>query len=321
MKDFWKNPAVENYLIQDVFDVDEVVRRLGGCPDDEDYKIVRSYYRVEFVDGEEGFERSPATKEDYENFENSDEDYYDFIYVTELNYDDFLDKFWVDTFEQMLYEHTELEEQQQFISLVNDTFFNLRFEGQAKLFLRNIIEALNHWSNELLVLIDSNRRDDSYIINEIQKKVIRHYSGSYLNTKRSIIDHYKFIYSEIENDFRPMGTLLNAKPSREVILKKLIGDNTNQNKFSEYEKKLKAQGYLSVDGEWVKRAAEFSRFYSHCLKTKVFKSIFLEDDNRGIDLLRTLFSFNEGKSLDINSKRVKQITPKTKTQFDFLEFS
>jgi hypothetical protein len=40
MKDFWKNPAVKNYLVQDIFDIDEIVRSFGGCPNDEDYKII-----------------------------------------------------------------------------------------------------------------------------------------------------------------------------------------------------------------------------------------------------------------------------------------
>ena len=65
VKDFWKNPAVANYLVQDIFDIDEIVIRFGGCPNDEDYKIIRTYYRDEFVGGEDGYETSVATKEDY----------------------------------------------------------------------------------------------------------------------------------------------------------------------------------------------------------------------------------------------------------------
>ena len=68
MKDFWKNPAVKNYLVEDIFDIDEIVRRLGGCPNDEDYKIERSYYFKELVGGEEGYETSIATKEQYEEY-------------------------------------------------------------------------------------------------------------------------------------------------------------------------------------------------------------------------------------------------------------
>ncbi|RTY86338.1 hypothetical protein [Flavobacterium sp. RSP15] len=319
MKDFWKNPAVKNYLVEDIFDIDEIVRRFGGCPDDEDYKIVRSYYCDEFVGGEEGYETSSATKEDYEKYKSSDEDYYDFSYRTELNYNDFLDKFWFDTFEQTLYEYVEPDEQIDFITYVNETFFTLSFEGQGKLFLRNIIKKLNHWSAELLVMIDSKRMNDFYKINKIQEKVIKHYSGSYLNTKRRIINHYKFIYSEIENDFMPIGTEINTKLTRDEILNKLVGDNSNKNKFYEYEKKLKTQKYLSKDSEWIKNPVDFSRFYSYCLNKTIFKSYFLEDDNRGIDFLRNLFNFHRGKSIDSPAKRKKQLIESKKTQFNFLD--
>ena len=321
MKDFWKNPAVKNYLVQDIFDIDEIVRSFGGCPNDEDYKIVRSYYCLEFVGGEDVYESTLATKEDYEKYKSSDEDNYEFSYVTELNYNDFLDKFWFDTFEQTLYEYAEPDEQQDFISLVNDTFFTLSFEGQAKLFLRNIIKTLDHWSAELLVMIDSKRINDFNKINKIQEKLNKHYSGIYLNTKRRIINHYKFIYPEIENSFIPIGTEINTKPTREEILMKLVGDNKNINKFYEYEKKLKIQKFLSKDSEWIKRPADFSRFYSHCLQKTVFKSHFLLDDNRGVDLLRQLFNFHEGKSIDTPKKREKQLVKSKRTQFHFLDIN
>jgi hypothetical protein len=126
------------------FDVDEIVRRLGGCPDDDDYTIVRSYYYWEWL-GNEDWITIATTKEDYEKYKDNDE----FEYRAELNYDDFLDKFWFDSFQQSFYEYAEPNEQLYFITYVNDTFFTLSFEGQGKLFLRNMIKKLNHWSAEL----------------------------------------------------------------------------------------------------------------------------------------------------------------------------
>lgn len=318
IKDFWKNPAVKNYLVEDIFDIDEIVRRLGGCPNDEDYKIERSYYFTELVGGEEGYETSTATKEQYDEYIKSDVDYYDYSYSTKLNYEDFLDKFWFDTFEQTLCEYAEPGEQHNFISLVNDTFFNLSFEGQGKLFLRNIIQGLNHWNEELLVLIDSKRMKDFHKINKIQEIVIYQYSGSYLNAKKRLINHYKFIYPEIENEFLPIGMTINTKPTREETIIKLTGNNKNIEKFYEYESKLKKEKYLSLDCEWIKKPADLSRFYSYCLKMKIFNSYFLEDDNRGIDFLRDLFNFHSGKTIDTKAKRQKQLVKSKMTQFDFL---
>lgn len=314
MKDFWKNPAVTNYIVEDIFDIDEIVRQYGTCPDEEDYKIVRSYFYWEWQ-GDDDWKAIPTTKEDYEKYKDNDEE----DYRTDLNYNDFLDKFWYDTFEQTLYEDVEPNEQLNFISLVEETYFSLSTEGQAKLFLRTVINGLSNHSRSLLRMIEVRDNYDYVKINKIQEKVIYHYSGSYLNTKRRIIDHYKFIYSEIENDFMPIGTEINTKLTRDEILNKLVGNNKNINQFYVYEKKLKTQKYLSNDGEWIKKPADLSRFYSHCLNKSIFKSHFLEDDNRGIDFLRELFNFHEGKSIDSKAKRLKQITRTKKNQFDFLD--
>ncbi len=50
---FWGKPELRNFLVEDIFDIDEVVRRLGGShPEDDDYEIIRSYYCWEWQ-GEE----------------------------------------------------------------------------------------------------------------------------------------------------------------------------------------------------------------------------------------------------------------------------
>ncbi|SNB29796.1 hypothetical protein NO004_530034 [Flavobacterium psychrophilum] len=206
MKDFWKNPAVKNYLVQDIFDIDEIVRRLGGCPNDEDYKIVRSYYYWEWQ-GNEDWEIVITTKEDYEKCKDNDE----FVYRTDLNYKDFLDKFWFDTFEEALYGFVEPNEQLDFISLVNETFFTLSFEGQGKLFLRNVINGLNELSDDIKRFLINKDKDYGTKINKIQEVVINEYSGSYLDTKNKIIQHYKFIFPEIENNFSQNLDLLEIK--------------------------------------------------------------------------------------------------------------
>ena len=155
-------------------------------------------------------------------------------------------------------------------------------------------------------------------INIIQEKVIRYYSGSYQNTKRRIIDYYKFICPEIENEFLSIGTEINSKLTRKEILDKLVGDNKNLNKFNKYENKLKVYKYLSNENKWLKGSAELSRFYSHCERKTIFKSHFVEDI-RGIKYLRDLYDFYYGTNIDIPSKRKLQLTKTKKTEFDFLD--
>lgn len=316
MKEFWKNNAVKNYLVSNIFDIDEIVMRYGGCPDDEDYKITRSYYCDEFINIDEGYKTSDASKDDYEKYLQNEDDYYDFSYRTELNYNDFLDKFWFDTFEQTLYEFIEPDEQLDFIKHVEETFFTLKFEGQAKLFLRKIVKTLSSWSAHINYLQDS----DFHKTNEIQEKVINLYSGSYLNTKKRIIKQYKFIYPDIENDFNPKGTSINTKLSRNDILEKLVGANKNLDKFYEYEKKLKTQKYLSENHEWIKKPADLVRFYLYCIKQKVFNNYFIED-MRGIDYLRQLFNYHEGKTIDTKTKIQLQNVKSKKFQFNFLDLN
>lgn len=314
MKDFWKTPAVINYVVDDLFDIDEIVMRLGSCPNEEEYIIVRNYYFWEW-DGGDDWHIEYTTKEGYEKYKDND----DYIYRTDLNYKDFEDKFWFDTFEETLTQYAEPSEQLDFISCVNETFFTLNFESQAKMFLKNIITGLTELNQNLKRFIRNRDKEYGEKINKIQEIVINQYSGSYLNTKEKIIQKYKFIYPEIENNFNPSGTKINTKPTRDEILKKLIGDNINLNKFNEYEKKLKSHKYITIDNVWNKGSANLQRFYLHCEKQKIFKSQFLADDSRGIEFLRQLYDFHKGKAIDSRSKRLKQLTPTTKLEFDFLD--
>ncbi|MXO06167.1 hypothetical protein [Flavobacterium sp. HBTb2-11-1] len=316
MREFWKKEAVKNYLVQDLFDVDEIVRRLGGCPNNEDYKIIRRYYCIEFIGGEEQFEILDTTKEEFEA--HKDDDNTEIDYRTELNYSDFLDKFWFDTFEEALFGYAEPNEQLDFISCVKDTFFELKFEGQAKMFLKNVIDGLNELYTELNYLLKNKNTVYSVGINKIQEVVINHYSESYLNTQNKIINIYKFIYPEIEQEFANVKTI-NTKLTREEILKKLIGDNKKLTLFEKYEQKLKKNNYLSIDYEWKKGAANLARFFIHCTNEKVIPSHFIEG-TRGMDLLRQLYGFEKGRSIDSKAKREKQLTKKERNEFDFLDF-
>ncbi|MBF6652188.1 hypothetical protein C3B47_04655 [Flavobacterium columnare] len=317
MKKFWEKEVVKNYLIRDLFDVDVVVEKLGSCPNDEDYKIKRKYFYIEFVGGDEPYEIFETTKEEYEKHKEDDNNEFD--YRTELNYEEFIDKFWFDTFEQILFGYCEPNQQLDFILCVKDTFFELNFEGQAKMFLKSVINGLNQLIEELNYLLSNNETIHSVKINKIQEIVIKHYSGSYLNAKKKIINSYKFIYPEIEKEFSDIDDVrINTKPTREEILKKLIGENKNIAIFEKYEEKLKTYGYLSMDYEWKKKPANLSRFYTHCEKQKVFKSHFI-GESRGIDYLRQLYGFEDGRSIDSYSKRIKQITKTTINEFDFLD--
>lgn len=197
INDFWKNPKVKNYLICDIFDIDEVVRCYGGCPNDEDYKIVRSYYYWEWQGGENHIP-IPTTKEDYEKYKDNEEE----EYRTEINYKDFEDKFWFNEFADFLIDKIEPNEQFDFISFVNETFNNTNFEGQAKIFLKDVFSSLKSFSDDLKIF--SKKRDWKGLekTNKIQNFVIDHYSSSYSNTIDKLANYYDSTYPELINEFR-----------------------------------------------------------------------------------------------------------------------
>lgn len=196
INDFWKNPKVKNYLVCDIFDIDEVVRRLGGCPNDEDYKIVRSYYYWDWQ-GEENWITIPTSKEDYEKYKNNEEE----NYRTEINYKEFENVFWFNEFADFLINTIEPNEQLDFISFVNETFNNANFEGQAKIFLKDVLSSLKSLSKGLTTL--SNKRDWKGLAktNEIQDFVIDHYSSSYSDTIDKLAKYYDSIYPELITEF------------------------------------------------------------------------------------------------------------------------
>ena len=134
-------------------------------------------------------------------------------------------------------------------------FYNLNFEGQVKLFLKDVITQLIDLSDSLKLVIKHQEKDYRQNINKIQKYIINQYSGSYLNAKQIIIRQYKFIYPEIEKVFVLDDNLENLNLTRDEILKKLTGDNKNIPLFNKYEKKLLSHKYLSKDNEWIKKSA------------------------------------------------------------------
>lgn len=318
MYQFWDKQEVKNYLVQNLFDVDEIVRKLGGCQNDEDYKIIRSYYYIEFIGGENPYEIHPSTKKEFEK--NKDNEDSEFHYFSQLNYDDFLSNFWIDSFEDILYNRCEPIEQLDFISCVKDTFYELKFEGQAKLFLKNVIEGLNELNEKLKRLKSNNFKYNLNYkeINFIQEKVIELYMGSYLDTKKKIIKCFEFIYPEITNEFEPKKIKVNTKPTREELINELIDNNKNRTTFENYEKKLIEYNYLTQDYKWNKKPASIARFFLYCFNKKIFKIKFNHDYKVGLMLVRDLYDFYDGEHINYHNKIKKQLNKRNMSEFDFL---
>jgi hypothetical protein len=191
---FWKKEAVKKYLIQDIFDIDEVVRKYGGCQNDEDYKIQRSYYCWEWQ-GDENWITIPVEQEEYEKHKDNE----DLHYRSELNYEAFLGKFWMDEFESFLAGKHIIFSENDFSKAVEKSFFKLKFEGQAKYFLKEIIEGLEYLIRALDRISNYKFEIHRIEVNSIQQLVIETYKESYASSIKGILEAYKFIYPEIIN--------------------------------------------------------------------------------------------------------------------------
>lgn len=194
MKVFWKKTIVREYILTKLFDIDEIVRKYGGCPNDEEYIITRSYYYWEWQ-GDEKWELVSTNKEDYDNnFENEE-----FNYGTDLNYKEFEDKFWHSEFEDFLLGKIEIINRNNFLEEVTDTFYELKFEGQAKFFLREVIECLQSAIRQLNRISKYKKEINGIEVNEIQQFVIKTYIESYNDSINEIINDFNIVYAEIEN--------------------------------------------------------------------------------------------------------------------------
>ena len=107
---------------------------------------------------------------------------------------------------------------------------------------------------------------------------------------------------------------------RSEIIDKLIGLNTKKHdKFLDYEKKLISFGYLNSErNSWLSGTANFIRFYNYCENTSIIKNDIYRDNAKGVKLLRDLYNYYDG-NLDAPTKRKKQITKTTKSEFNFLD--
>lgn len=108
---------------------------------------------------------------------------------------------------------------------------------------------------------------------------------------------------------------------RSEIINKLIGLNTKKHdKFLEYEKKLISLGYLNSDrNKWLKGTASFIRFYIYCEKKSIIKEDIYRENSKGVKLLRDLYNYYDKQTIDTPKKRNKQITPRTRIEFNFLD--
>jgi hypothetical protein len=186
MNDFWNNNAVSSYILTELFDVDEIVRRFGGCPDDEDYKIERIYFYVEFR-GADGHELIYVTEDEYKLHVELG----DYNYRTDLNYHDFLNKFWFNEFQHFLIDTILPDVMSKFLDSAHAEVFKAEQTAKSQIIVQDILTKL------IGVYEDLNRLAPHINKNKIQEYVIEQYQSSYSWAIKLLIQKYEVIFPVI----------------------------------------------------------------------------------------------------------------------------
>jgi hypothetical protein len=190
-----------------------------------------------------------------------------------------------------------------FIEVITDQLPNPS-EAEFKMFFHTTLKSLEDSYNYLL----STEIKNNVILNLVKDELIESYKRAFEKAKITF-PFYDVVFNKFKFEINLSDTVLIDKVelvhtlSREEILKKLLDGSTNRIKFESYEKKLVEKQFLSKElDEWKNSSINFILFYTYCEKEKLFRAIYFKNSN-GVKLLRQLYSFEDGKSLNPPSKR------------------
>lgn len=149
------------------------------------------------------------------------------------------------------------------------------------------------------------KKDCATIINNTLKK--------FLETIKLELNQYLLslgnTYQNIAEDREP----------REFLLHALIENRQKQDVFLEYERQLVEKGYLSKDfAQWLKSPLLLVKFYKYCEVNKIFRYNF-NTKSKGVKLLRKMYNFYDGESIDKPVKRNKY-NREVKEDYFFLNY-
>lgn len=206
-----------------------------------------------------------------------------------------------------------------FIEVITDQLPNPS-EAEFKMFFHNTLKSLEDSYNFLL----STEIKNSVILNLVKDELIESYKRAFEKAKITF-PVYDIVFNKFKFEINLSDTILIDKVelvhtlSREEILKKLIDGSNNRITFESFEKKLIEKQFLSKElGEWNNSAVNFIRFYTYCERQKLFKAVYLKN-SKGVKLLRQLYSFEDGKSLNYPNKREDINSAEISNEYYFLK--
>lgn len=188
------------------------------------------------------------------------------------------------------YENHNFFELDNFISYVKnqDIELDLRLSELSQ-FMIKLNKAI--LKNEEIIKRKSypHKKDCAVIINKFLKKS--------LEILKSKLDYY---LKSLGNIYQNIGE---EREPREFLLHSLIENKQKLDVFLEYERELVEKKYLSKDfSQWLKSPILLVKFYKYCEVNKLFRYNF-NNKSKGVKLLRKMYQFYDGESIDKPTKR------------------
>jgi hypothetical protein len=206
-----------------------------------------------------------------------------------------------------------------FIEVITDQLPNPS-EAEFKIFFHNTLKSLEDSYNFLL----STEIKNSVILNLVKDELIESYERAFEKAKITF-PFYDVVFNKFKFEKNLSDTVLIDKVklvhtlSRDEILKKLFDGSNNRMTFESFEKKLVEKQFLSKElDQWKNSALSFMLFYTYCEREKLFRSIYFKNSN-GVKLLRQLYSFEDGESLNPPSKRKLNKSAQINSEYFFLK--
>jgi len=230
------------------------------------------------------------------------------------------------------YEKNEMREEIENFSLeINlfETLFYKIFDPTDEMYNIDLYDFINYIQNQNIE-IEIRLKNLAEMIKKINKSILANQeilnSRAYKYKKDSaelVNKHLNIIktkiYNELEYYIRRLDNseyqnILEDREPREFLLGKLLENNSKLEIFLKLEKKLVQMKYLSnVMDKWYSTPINFVSFYVYCEQKDIFRYTY-KSNSKGVKLLRKLYNYNIGISIDKPSKR-KNYKSKSKIEY------
>ncbi|MEM0575066.1 hypothetical protein [Flavobacterium polysaccharolyticum] len=196
------------FIIQDDYELDEIILKYGSTGDQiEEHlngnvknriEIKRFFKCVEYYQiGENDYDITECniTKEAY--FKAVEENYGDFIYLTGLNYEDFLDDFDSHRFDSFFEEIVLRDLFIETIESIENVVFNAIKDSNAKMILNSLIQYLS----DSIWFLKKFKNDDFSARHDKSNKIQKELCGYFIHYNTLLLKVLKYNYKYIFPDF------------------------------------------------------------------------------------------------------------------------